>query len=185
MTMEDLINKFLYLLRFMPYIKEEKVKVQWFLSYLLQYYKCQIEFDNLKTLDEALRKARLCFEQYKQRNDLSKSLKDKNQEMFNQWEMGFQPPPFKNMPRNPPGNSYNRNEQFQQKGNKPVNLGSKGDVGKPKEPLKCLECGDPHLWRNFPLFNKTNRVVHNFQEASTIGEVGKFFDHINAALENR
>ena len=28
MTMEDLINKFLYLLRFMPYIKEEKVKVQ-------------------------------------------------------------------------------------------------------------------------------------------------------------
>ena len=34
MTMEDLINKFLYMLRFLPYIKEEKVKVQRFLSCL-------------------------------------------------------------------------------------------------------------------------------------------------------
>jgi len=34
MTMEDLINKFLDLLRFVPYIKEEKVKVQRFLSCL-------------------------------------------------------------------------------------------------------------------------------------------------------
>ena len=34
MTMEDLINKFLELLRFVPYIRECKVKIQWFLSYL-------------------------------------------------------------------------------------------------------------------------------------------------------
>ena len=33
MTMEDLINKFLDLLRFVPYIKEEKVKVRRFLSF--------------------------------------------------------------------------------------------------------------------------------------------------------
>ena len=32
MTMEELINKFLDLLRFVPYFKEEKVKVQRFLS---------------------------------------------------------------------------------------------------------------------------------------------------------
>ena len=62
MTMEDLINKFLDLLRFVPYIKEEKVKVQRFLSYFPQAYKDIIEFDNQKTLDEVLRKSRLCFE---------------------------------------------------------------------------------------------------------------------------
>ena len=62
MTMEDLINKFLDLLRFVPYIKEEKVKVQRFLSCLPQAYKEIFEFDNPKTLDEVLRKARLCFE---------------------------------------------------------------------------------------------------------------------------
>ena len=63
MNMEELINKFLDLLRFVPYIKEEKVKVQRFLSCLLEAYKDTIEFDNPKTLDEVLRKARLFYEQ--------------------------------------------------------------------------------------------------------------------------
>ena len=36
MAMEDLINKFLDLLQFIPYMKEEKVKVQRFLSCLPQ-----------------------------------------------------------------------------------------------------------------------------------------------------
>ena len=66
--------------------------------------------DNPKTLDEALRKERLCFELYKQRNDLSKVWKGKEQENFNQRKKGFQPPPFRNMLRNPQGNSYNKNE---------------------------------------------------------------------------
>ena len=39
MSIEDLINKFLDLLRFVSYIKEEKVKVQRFLSCLPQCYK--------------------------------------------------------------------------------------------------------------------------------------------------
>ena len=37
-----------------------------------------IEFDNPKSLDEVLRKARLCFEQYKQRNDTYKVWKDRS-----------------------------------------------------------------------------------------------------------
>ena len=62
MSIEDLINKLLDLLHLVPYIKEEKVKIQRILSCLPQSYKDIIEFDNPKTLDEALRKARLCFE---------------------------------------------------------------------------------------------------------------------------
>ena len=75
MTMEDLINKFLDLLRFVPYIKEEKVEVQRFLSYLSQSYRDRIEFDNPQTLDEVLIKSRNDLS--KQRNDLSKVWKDK------------------------------------------------------------------------------------------------------------
>ena len=112
MSIEDLINKFLDLLWFMSYIKEEKLKVQRFLNCLSQSYKDRIEFDNPKTLDEVLRKARLCFEQYKQRNDLSKVWKGKEQENFNQRKKGFQPPPFRNMPSNLEGNSYNKNGQL-------------------------------------------------------------------------
>ena len=42
-----------------------------------------------------------------------------------------------------------------------------------------------HLWRNFPHLNQTNKVVHNLQEASIVGEVGKSYHQINAALKNQ
>jgi hypothetical protein len=57
MTMEDLINKFMELLRFIPYIWEDKVKLQRFLSYLPQAYQDRIEFDSPKSLSEAFKKA--------------------------------------------------------------------------------------------------------------------------------
>jgi hypothetical protein len=57
MTMDDLINKFLELLIFVPYIKEDTVKIQRFLMCLPQSYKDIIEFDNPKTLNEVFRKA--------------------------------------------------------------------------------------------------------------------------------
>ena len=63
--MDDLINKFLELLRFVPYIKEDKVKIQQFLSCLPQSYKDIIEFENTKTLNEVFRKARMYYDQYK------------------------------------------------------------------------------------------------------------------------
>jgi hypothetical protein len=66
MAMEDLINKFLELLRFVPYIREDKVKIQWFLSCLPQSYKEKIEFDNLESLSEVFKKSPMCYDQYKQ-----------------------------------------------------------------------------------------------------------------------
>ena len=111
MTMEDLINKFLNLLWFVPYIKEEKVKVEWFLSCFPQSCKVRIKFDNPKTLDEVLRKERLYFEHYRKIKDTPKAWKDKKQEKLNQWKKGFRPTPFRNMPRNQSCSCYNRNEQ--------------------------------------------------------------------------
>jgi hypothetical protein len=55
--MEDLINKFLELIRFVPYIREDKVKIQRFLSCLPQAYQDINEFDNPKSLSEVFRKA--------------------------------------------------------------------------------------------------------------------------------
>jgi hypothetical protein len=56
MSMEDLITKFMELLRFVPYIKYEKVKVQRFLRCLPQLYKDIIEFDNPKNLNASTAK---------------------------------------------------------------------------------------------------------------------------------
>ena len=63
--MEEYANKFLELLRYVRYIKDEKVKVQHFLSGLPQSYKDKIEFYEPRTLEEAIRKAKYCYEQRK------------------------------------------------------------------------------------------------------------------------
>jgi hypothetical protein len=62
MSTGDLIKNKLDLLRIFPYIKEDKVKIQRFLSSLPQYYKEIIEFDNPKSLNEVFRKATMCYE---------------------------------------------------------------------------------------------------------------------------
>ena len=58
LTMEEYANKFLELLRYVRYIKDEKVKIQCFLSGLPQSHKDRIEFDEPRTLKEAIRKAK-------------------------------------------------------------------------------------------------------------------------------
>ena len=48
MTMKDLNNKFLSLLRYVPYLVDEKPKVHRFLSCLPYHIKDRIEYDNPK-----------------------------------------------------------------------------------------------------------------------------------------
>jgi len=69
LTMKDMCRKFLNLLRYLPYIIEEKPKVQRFLSCLPTIYKERIEYDNPKTLEEAMRKATFSYDQNKRRMD--------------------------------------------------------------------------------------------------------------------
>ena len=61
-TMDTFINRFLDLLHYVPYIKDEKVTVHQFLGCLSPNFQEKIEFDMPKTLDTTLHKARLCYE---------------------------------------------------------------------------------------------------------------------------
>ena len=65
--MKEMSNKFLSLLRYLPYIIDEKWKIQWFLNFLPASFKDQIDFDNAKTLEEAMRKEEFCYEKGKKR----------------------------------------------------------------------------------------------------------------------
>ena len=60
--MEDYANKFLDMLRYVKYIKDDKVKIQHFLSGLPQSYKYRIEFDEPGTLEEGIRKDKYCYD---------------------------------------------------------------------------------------------------------------------------
>ena len=92
MTMEEYANKFLELLRYVKYIRDDKVKIQWFLSGLSQSYKYQIKFDGRQNLDETIRKAKYCYDKSKSKLHFHKACKDKKNEKFDQRKKGFKPP---------------------------------------------------------------------------------------------
>jgi hypothetical protein len=64
LTIEEYVNRFLNLLRYVPYIKAENEKVQRFISGLPKDYRNKIEFDEPKTLEDTIRKETYCQEQY-------------------------------------------------------------------------------------------------------------------------
>ena len=53
--MEEHVHKFLELLRYVDYIKDESVKIKCFLGILLQIFRDSIDFFNPPTLDESIR----------------------------------------------------------------------------------------------------------------------------------
>ena len=75
--MDEYITKFTSLLRYVPYLIDEKAKVQRFLSSLLTHMKERIEFINPKMMDEAIRKARMCYQQAKVKVEQGKSWQEK------------------------------------------------------------------------------------------------------------
>ena len=94
--MEEYANKFLKLLRCVRYIKDEKVKIQCFLSGLPQSYKDRIEFYESRNLEEARRKANYFYEKNKGKPDYHKTWKDKKNEKYDQMKKGFKPSNFRN-----------------------------------------------------------------------------------------
>ena len=71
MNMKELNSKFLSLLRYVPYIVDEKPKVQRFLSCLPYHIKDKIEYDNPKNLDEAKRKVNFCYERDRKKQSMT------------------------------------------------------------------------------------------------------------------
>ena len=99
--MEEYANKFLELLRYFRYIKDEKVKIQCFLSGLPQSYKDRIEFYEPRTLEEAIRKAKYCYEKGKRKPDYQKACKNKMNEKSDQRKKGFKPSSSRNQQKQP------------------------------------------------------------------------------------
>ena len=90
MSMKELRSKFLSLLWYVPYIIEDNPKIQRFLSCLPTSLKERIEFefDNPKTLEEAMRKIDFCYEQIKKRESIP-NWKNKRTSNFDQKRKGF------------------------------------------------------------------------------------------------
>ena len=90
MNIKELNSKFLSLLKYVPYIVDENPKVQRFLSCLPFHIKYRIEYDNPKTLEEAMRKADFCYEQNPKKESMT-NWKAKTTNNFEQRKKGFVP----------------------------------------------------------------------------------------------
>eukprot|EP00253_Pinus_taeda_P002531 PITA_02531 len=186
--MDEFITKFTSLLCYVPYIREEKAKVQRFVSSLPQTMRERIEFDSLKTMDEAIRKARICYQQNKQKGEkFGKRWTDKKGRRMTMgakgargsFSNGFSKGPSnRNQPKNQfklrPPNESRYSEQSSRVDNE----------GTVRPPVQCWGCGGPHYIKNCP-HRKGNDQVSRVYEASTVGDVAKSIPRINAALEDR
>ena len=125
-----------------------------------QAYRDRIEFYEPRTLEEAIRKAKYCYEQSKGKPDLHKAWKDKKNEKFDQRKKGFKPSRFRNQQKHP---SQAASKTIGVSGEKPK------DPQQDRRPLKCWKCEGPQLRRYFPLENESARLAYSIQEAETVG----------------
>lgn len=68
MTDDEYTSRFLELLRYVPYLKEEKANIQRFTSGLPMTFKDRIEIDEPRSLEEAIWKLKHCYEQAKRKS---------------------------------------------------------------------------------------------------------------------
>ena len=89
MTMDVFINRFLDMLHYLPYIKDEKVKIQHFLGFLPPNF----EFDMPKTFDTTLHKARIFYEHGQLRQENINRIIYSSRTFSDNHKPCFNPPP--------------------------------------------------------------------------------------------
>jgi hypothetical protein len=187
LTIDEYTNKFLEPMRYVPYIKDEKVKMQRFISGLPQFYRDIIEFDEPITLEDNIQKVRYFYEKFKSKTEPCEDWKKKNNSEFKKKE--FKSSIFKN-----PGKSsrmsllarsvYQQNFPSQS-GNKPFRATPSKTDNTERENLKCWSCGEEHLLRDFPHRQQNPGRVYNIQEDTIVNDVAMILPHIYASLDNR
>lgn len=96
-------EQILELLRYVDYIGEEKVNIQCFVSVLPDNYKEKIKFMEHKTLDDAIHKARYCYDQNKNQSEENHSRKENFKGKYDQQKRKiFKFYHYKNQPKNDP-----------------------------------------------------------------------------------
>jgi hypothetical protein len=78
MTIDEYERRFLELLKYVSFIKDETVKIHRYLSGLPSFISDKIQYDDPKTLEETIRQSKCLYDQQKTRPTFQKSWEDKN-----------------------------------------------------------------------------------------------------------
>jgi hypothetical protein len=77
MEINEYEGRFLELLKYVPFIKDEQVKIQRYLSGPPSFISDNIQYDDPKTLEEAIWRAKCIYDQQKGRSNFQKVWDDK------------------------------------------------------------------------------------------------------------
>jgi hypothetical protein len=98
MTIDEYKRRFLELLKYISFIKDEIVKIQRYLSGLPSFISDKIQYDYPKTLEETIRRAKFLYNKQKERPTFQKSWEDKKKFKRDQRKKGNKKPFFRNNP---------------------------------------------------------------------------------------
>jgi hypothetical protein len=116
MTIDEYERRFLELLKYVAFIKDEKVKIQRYLSGFPSFISDKIWCDDPKTLEETIRHAKCLYDQQKGRLNFQKDWEDKMKSKLDQRKKGAKPPFFTNIVQgHPTPKEFRMTEMVEQK----------------------------------------------------------------------
>jgi hypothetical protein len=96
MTIDEYERRFLELLKYVSFIKDETIRIQRYLSGFPSFISEKIHYDDPKTLEETIRRSKGLYDQKKERPTYQKSWEDKKKFNMDQRKKGTKPPFFRN-----------------------------------------------------------------------------------------
>ena len=100
---------------------------------------------------------------------MKKPWKDKKKEKFDQRKKGFKAPFNRNEP-----NKNHQDQYVKDESKKEDSLGKRG-----RPPIQCRGCKEDHLCKDFPHRKDRVKTVHNIQEATIVGDIGRIYATLN------
>ena len=159
MTDDEYTSKFLELLRYVPYLTEDKAKIKRFTSGLPIAFKDMIEFDEPRSLEEAIRKLKHCYEKSKLTSKTKRDQKgnEKNKEKWD--KKRIRPQDTGNKDNVEPPKKFNASDRGQGFHFEEQNMGDG------RKPLQCWTCGKYHHMRDYPQHQGGKPQIYSAKEA--------------------
>jgi hypothetical protein len=171
-TIYEYESRFLELLKYVAFIKDEQVKIHRYLSGMPSFVSYKTQYDDPNTLEETIRRAKCLYYQHRGRPNFQKAWEDKKKSNMEQRKKDTKPPFFRNTSQGHPTPKEPR--MTEKIGKRPR-----------KPPIQCLGCGGYHLYRYFPHRGEKVSIVHNLQQGVTIKYMRGNVPRIYTSLDNK
>jgi hypothetical protein len=172
MTINEYERIFLELLKYVPFIKGEAFKIQRYLSGLPPSMGDKIQYDDPKTMEETIRRAKCLFEHQREKPTIRKAWNDQRKFKKKQRQKGNKP-------------SFFRNSLQEQPSFREPRMTKEGAQRQRQTPIQCRGCKGNHKYRDCPHKNGKARIVHTVQQAKTVEDMGSRMPRIYVALDNK